>query len=771
MTLAVAIAAAAILLLLSISPAMAQEGTQQKEFKDLVWVALVGSIIALLFCVFLAINILRKDEGTEEMKSIAAAVREGANAYLKRQYTVVGIFFVVVFILLALLAWWGKYLKAPVPFAFLSGGFFSGLSGFIGMKIATQASARTTHAARTSLNGGLRVAFSSGAIMGFVVVGLGLLDLSIWYYILKYGLHYGTRDITAAMLTFGMGASSMALFARVGGGIYTKAADVGADLVGKVEAGIPEDDPRNPATIADNVGDNVGDVAGMGADLYESYVGSIVATMALGTAAFSTLGLSLQSLTVPMLMAAVGVVSSIIGTFFVRAGEKADQGTLLRALRTGIYLSAVLIAIISFFVVRLVLGPEHIGIWGSVMTGLIVGLIIGYATEVFTSAKYRPTRFIANQAETGPATVIIAGLSMGMMSTIIPVITICFGIFFSFYFANGFENAIMGLYGVGIAAVGMLSTLGITLATDAYGPVADNAGGNAEMAGLPPEVRERTDALDSLGNTTAATGKGFAIGSAALTALALVSAYKEEVLKFICNTSVFEEFLKTVNRLPEGFSQMTDVMKLDNVFARLPENLRAAFLQQHFNISLDNPKVLIGLFIGGLMPFIFGAFTMQAVGRAAGKIVVEVRRQFREIKGLMEGKSKPDYASCVRICTASAQKEMILPSLLALVVPIAVGLLMGVEAVVGVLTGGLVGGFIMAVMMANAGGAWDNAKKYIEGGAMGGKGSEAHKAAVVGDTVGDPFKDTSGPSLNILIKLMSMVSLVFAAFIVANTLF
>ena len=772
MTLVVAIITI-VILSLAVSTAMAQTEAAQAgadKPRDLVWVALVGSIIALIFCVFLAINILKKDEGTDEMKSIAAAVREGANAYLKRQYTVVGIFFAIVFGILWILVWKG-HLRGPVPFAFLSGGFFSGLSGFIGMKIATQASARTANASRKSLNSGLRVAFNSGAIMGFVVVGLGLLDLSIWYYVLRNLLHYGTRDITSAMLTFGMGASSMALFARVGGGIFTKAADVGADLVGKVEAGIPEDDPRNPATIADNVGDNVGDVAGMGADLYESYVGSIVATMALGTAAFGAVGKSVESLTVPLLMAAVGVIASIIGTFFVRAGEKAEQGVLLRALRIGIYLSAFLIAVVSFFVVRGVLGTEYTGIWGSVMTGLIVGLIIGYATEYFTSAKYRPTRFIAEQAKTGPATVIIAGLSIGMMSTIIPVITICLGIFFSFYFAGGFSDSIMGLYGVGIAAVGMLSTLGITLATDAYGPVADNAGGNAEMAGLPEEVRERTDALDALGNTTAATGKGFAIGSAALTALALISAYKEEVVKFICNTDVFEKFLKAREMIPAGFKDMSAVQKFDEVFAGLADNVQAAFLHEHFNITLDNPKVLIGLFIGGLMPFIFGAFTMQAVGRAAGKIVVEVRRQFKEIKGLMEGTAKPDYASCVKISTTSAQKEMIIPSLLALIIPILVGIVMGVEAVVGLLVGGLVCGFIMAVMMANAGGAWDNAKKYIEGGALGGKGSEAHKASVVGDTVGDPFKDTSGPSLNILIKLMSMVSLVFAAFIVANTIF
>lgn len=728
MALGVAIAAVAILLLI-VFPAMAQDTTGAGS-RDLVWVVLVCSILALLFCVYLVASILRKDEGTDKMKEIAAAVRVGANAYLKRQYIAVAVFFVAAFIILVLMAW-GKYLRWPVPFAFLRGGIFSGLCGYIGMMVATRASARTANAARKSLNGGLRVAFSSGAIMGLVVVGLALLDLSVWYYTLRYWLDYSVLETATVMVTFGMGASSMALFARVGGGIFTKAADVGADLVGKVEAGIPEDDPRNPAVIADNVGDNVGDVAGMGADLYESYVGSIVATMALGAAAFVSLGLDLASVTAPLLIAASGIIASIIGTFFVRAGEKADQGVLLRALRTGIYISAFLVAVASFFIVRYTLGMKYIGVWGSVVTGLVVGQIIGYATEYFTSARYRPTRFIADQAETGPATVIIAGLSVGMLSTLVPVVTICLGIFFSFYFAGGFSNALMGLYGVGIAAVGMLSTLGITLATDAYGPVADNAGGNAEMAGLPPEVREKTDALDSLGNTTAATGKGFAIGSAALTALALISAYKQEVL---------------------------------NVMQRMG---KAAT----FDISLDNPKVLIGLFLGGLMPFLFGALTMQAVGKTAGKIVMEVRRQFKEIKGLMEGTGTPDYAACVNISTSAAQKQMIVPSLLALVAPVVVGLVLGVEAVVGLLIGGLVCGFVLAVMMANAGGAWDNAKKYIETGAHGGKGSDPHKASVVGDTVGDPFKDTSGPSLNILIKLMSMVSLVFVAFVVKNALF
>ena len=562
--------------------------------------------------------------------------------------------------------------------------------------------------------------------MGFIVVGIALLFLSGWYYILKYAVGWDISTIASVMVTFGMGASFVALFARVGGGIYTKAADVGADLVGKVEAGIPEDDPRNPAVIADNVGDNVGDVAGMGADLYESYIGAIIAAMALGAGAFVGTGKVLQAVSIPMLIASVGVISSIIGTFFVRAGEKADQGTLLRALRTGIYLSAFLVAIGAFFVVRQMLGMEYIGIWVAIITGLIVGQVIGYATEYYTSAKYKPTRYIADQAETGPATVLIAGLSVGMISTLVPVVVTALGILLSYYFAGGSKNPTMGLYGIGVAAVGMLSTLGITLATDAYGPVADNAGGNAEMAGLPPEVREKTDALDSLGNTTAATGKGFAIGSAALTALALISAFKEEVLG-----------------------------KLD----------------YPIDISLENPKLIVGLFVGGLMPFLFGAFTMRAVGKAAGGIVVEVRRQFKEIKGIMEGTAKPDYASCVNISTASAQKQMIMPSLLALVVPVLVGVILGVEAVMGLLVGGLVTGFVLAVTMANAGGAWDNAKKYIEAGAHGGKGSPSHKAAVVGDTVGDPFKDTSGPSMNILIKLMSMVALVFGAFIAANTIF
>lgn len=695
---------------------------------NLLWLAPIGSCLALAFVAYLIFGVvLRKDPGTEKMQEIARFVSEGAFAYLKRQYSIVGIFFLVVFFILLWLSRQG-YLVIFVPFAFLSGGLFSGLSGFIGMTIATQASNRTTSAARTSLNSALRVAFSAGSVMGFTVVGLGLLDLSIWYYFLDW--YYSTHPIligtdklsaiTSTMLCFGMGASSQALFARVGGGIFTKAADVGADLVGKVEAGIPEDDPRNPAVIADNVGDNVGDVAGMGADLYESYVGSIVATSALGVAA----GLGIAGVTVPMVMAAVGVIASIIGTFFVQTKEQASQGALLAALRRGVFFSAVIIAIISFFLVKHTLGAHNLGIYWSVISGLLAGIIIGIATEYYTSSRYAPTRRISESALTGPATVIISGIAVGMFSTLIPVLVVGAAILSSFYLSGGAHNFNSGLYGIAISAVGMLSTLGITLATDAYGPIADNAGGNAQMSEQPPEVRERTDALDALGNTTAATGKGFAIGSAALTALALIAAYKEQVL----------------------------------------------VLGRDLKLDMMDPRILVGLFIGGMLPFLFCSLTMQAVGRAAGKIVVEVRRQFKEIKGLFEGTAKPDYTRCVKIATSAAQKEMIAPSLLAISAPIIVGMLIGVEAVVGLLTGATVSGFVLAVMMANSGGAWDNAKKYIEEGNFGGKGSPSHKAAVVGDTVGDPFKDTSGPSLNILIKLMSMVSIVFAGFIIRHTL-
>ena len=690
----------------------------------------IGSITALLFAAIVFMRIMKEPRGDKKIIEIQDAISEGAYAYIKRQYSVIAIFFAVVFAILFFLSQQG-YLPIFVPFAFLTGGFFSGLSGFIGLITATKANARTTNACKTSLNKGLKVAFASGTVMGLTVVGLGLLDLSIWYYVLDFyyshiniitDVGHKIQTITATMLTFEMGASSMALFARVGGGIYTKAADVGADLVGKVELGIPEDDPRNPAVIADNVGDNVGDVAGMGADLYESYVGSIVATMVLAVAG----GFGLNGVTVPLIMAAVGVVSSIIGTFFVSSGEKADQKELLGALRKGIFISAVLVAVISFFVIKFTLGLKYIGVYYAIITGLLVGVIIGLSTEFFTSERYKPAKEVAESSKTGAATVIISGLSVGMLSTAIPVLVVCIGIIASFYFASsavGFTfNA--GLYGVGIAAVGMLSTLGITLATDAYGPVADNAGGIAEMSKQAPIVRERTDALDTLGNTTAATGKGFAIGSAALTALALIAAYNDEIIR----------------------------------------------LGGKLNLTLLDPRLIVGLFIGGMLPYLFASFTMSAVGRAAQGIVEEVRRQFREIKGLLEGEAKADYARCVSLCTGSAQKEMVLPSILALLSPIVLGLVLGVEAVVGLLAGALASGFVMAVMMANSGGVWDNAKKYVERGALGGKGSNAHKALVIGDTVGDPFKDTAGPSLNILLKLMSMVSIVFASFILANTL-
>lgn len=699
---------------------------------DLLWLAPVGSIFALLFATYLIIRILKEPAGTPDMIRIQEAISEGAQAYIKRQYGVLVIFFTFMFILLMVLVRAG-YLPIFVPFAFLTGGFFSGLSGYIGMSVATKANARTTMAAKKSLNGGLRVAFSSGTVLGLCVVGLGLLDLSIWYYVLNlYYTHINVvvdqalkiQYITSTMLTFEMGASSMALFARVGGGIFTKAADVGADLVGKVESNIPEDDPRNPAVIADNVGDNVGDIAGMGADLYESYVGCIVATMVLAVAG----GFGLPGVTVPLIMAAVGVLSSVIGSLFVKSSEKAEQGELLSAIRKGVFISALLIAFFSFFIIRFTLGMSHIGVYWAIITGLSAGIIIGLSTEFFTSDRYGPTKTLASSSLTGPATVIIGGISLGMMSTAIPVITVGIAILASYFLASmGVPvhlrfNA--GLYGVGIAAVGMLSTLGITLASDAYGPVADNAGGIAEMSKQPPFVRERTDALDALGNTTAATGKGFAIGSAALTALALIAAFKHEI----------------------------------------------ELLGAHVSLSLLDPPVLVGVFIGGMLPFLFSSLTMRAVGRAAGAIVLEVRRQFREIKGLMSGEAKPDYAHCVSICTKAAQKEMILPAMLALISPIIIGLLFGVGAVVGLLAGALACGFVVAIMMANAGGAWDNAKKYVEKGAFEGKGSPQHKALVVGDTVGDPFKDTSGPSLNILIKLMSMVAVVFASFIVANSL-
>lgn len=694
---------------------------------SLTLLAPIGSALALVFALFLARRVLKTDEGTDLMKKISGAVRKGANAYLKRQYLGVLSFFAVVFVVLLILAFLG-HLTMFVPFAFLTGGFFSGLSGFIGMKIATAANGRTANASRTSLNSGLRVAFSAGAVMGFVVVGLGLLDISFWYYLLKFVFRELPADqqvqqITSAMLTFGMGASSMALFARVGGGIFTKAADVGADLVGKVEVGIPEDDPRNPAVIADNVGDNVGDVAGMGADLYESYVGSIISTGALAVAA----GLGFNGVTVPMVLAAIGILASIIGSFFVKTKEGASQKNLLTALRRGVWLSAGLIAVAAYPLIHFVLGQEYMGLYFAVLSGLVAGILIGVVTEYFTSDTYKPTKKLSDTSETGPATIIIGGLSLGMKSTVFPVLIVAVSVLVSYFVSGGGQAYDMGLYGIGLSAVGMLSTLGITLATDAYGPVADNAGGIAEMAHLGEDVRKRTDALDSLGNTTAATGKGFAIGSAALTALALIASYIAEI----------------------------KVIKPDF----------------DFNLNVTNPSVLIGLFIGGVLPFLFAALTMESVGKVAQSIVVEVRRQFREIKGLMTGKAEPDYAKCVDICTRSAQREMMLPAILAVIAPIVVGLVLGVNGVVGMLAGATVTGFILAVMMANSGGAWDNAKKYIESGAHGGKGSDAHKAAVVGDTVGDPFKDTSGPAINILIKLLSMVSIVFASVVVSYSIF
>lgn len=684
-----------------------------------------GALVALVFAVILVFSIFKTSEGNDRMKEIAEAVREGAAAYLKRQYMAVAVFFAVVFVILLVLASQG-YLGQFVPYAFLMGGFLSGLSGFFGMKIATNSSARTAQACQSSLNKGLRLAFSSGCVMGFTVVGLGLLSVFVWYFGLDayYSAnplpegHSKLTAITSTMLCLGMGASFMALFARVGGGIFTKAADVGADLVGKVEAGIPEDDPRNPATIADNVGDNVGDVAGMGADLFESYVGSIVATSVLGVAA----GLGVKGIILPMALAAVGIIASLVGTFFVKASEDATQKTLLGALRKGIFIASFLVVVASIILVVNILGSQYMGLAWSIITGLVAGVLIGLTTEYYTSAHYKPTQTLADTALTGPATIIIGGLSLGMVSTALPIVIVTGAILASFGFAGGFENINIGLYGIGIAAVGMLSTLGITLATDAYGPVADNAGGNAEMAGLDPEVRKRTDALDSLGNTTAATGKGFAIGSAALTALALIAAYKESI------------------------------------------NLAGGDLQ----LDLMNPVVLVGLFIGTMMPYLFSAMTMQAVGRSGSEVVVEVRRQFKEIAGIMEGTAKPDYARCVGIVTTAALKEMRMPSVLALVTPVLIGLVFGVNAVGGLLIGATASGFVLAVMMANSGGAWDNAKKYIEEGNLGGKGSNAHKASVVGDTVGDPFKDTSGPSINILIKLMSIVSIVFAGFMLAN---
>lgn len=724
------------------------------------WLIPIASVVALGMAWFFFRTMMKEDEGTDRMKEIAEHVRKGAMAYLKQQYKVVTAVFVVLAIVFAFMAYVLKVQNPWVPFAFLTGGLFSGLAGFFGMKTATYASARTAHGARTGLDKGLKIAFRSGAVMGLVVVGLGLLDIAIWFIVLNAvyeGEATALVTITTTMLTFGMGASTQALFARVGGGIYTKAADVGADLVGKVEANIPEDDPRNPATIADNVGDNVGDVAGMGADLYESYCGSILSTAALGATAFAMNGdMQLRAVIAPMVIAAIGIFLSLIGIFLVRTKEGASMKELLHSLGLGTNVSAALIAVATFAILYL-LGIENwLGLSFSVISGLVAGVIIGQATEYYTSQSYKPTQKIAEASQTGPATVIIKGIGTGMISTMIPVVTISVAIMLSYLCANGFDMSLSaksistGLYGIGIAAVGMLSTLGITLATDAYGPIADNAGGNAEMSGLGKEVRERTDALDALGNTTAATGKGFAIGSAALTALALLASYIEEIKIAMI-------------RAVENGKQYVDAA--GNVFD--PSNATTIDFINFFQVNLINPKVLVGAFLGAMAAFLFCGLTMGAVGRAAESMVQEVRRQFREIKGILEGKATPDYGRCVEISTRSAQCEMIIPSLLAIIIPIVVGLVLGVAGVLGLLTGGLAAGFTLAVFMSNSGGAWDNAKKMIEEGNFGGKGSENHKATIVGDTVGDPFKDTSGPSLNILIKLMSMVSIVMAGLTIA----
>ena len=728
------------------------------------WIIPVASILALVFAWFFFRQMMKESEGTELMAKIARHVRKGAMSYLKQQYKVVASVFLALVVLFSIMAYGFGVQNEWVPIAFLTGGFFSGLAGFLGMKTATYASARTANAARSSLNSGLQVAFRSGAVMGLVVVGLGLLDISFWYILLNICIPAETMDathkltiITTTMLTFGMGASTQALFARVGGGIYTKAADVGADLVGKVEAGIPEDDPRNPATIADNVGDNVGDVAGMGADLYESYCGSILATSALGAAAFMAGGdvdMQFKAVIAPMLIAAVGILLSILGIFSVRTKEDAGMKDLLNSLSVGTNLSSALIVVATFLILWALQIDNWLNISFAVVIGLLVGIVIGRSTEYYTSQSYRPTQLLAESGKTGPATVIISGIGLGMVSTTIPVIAVVIGIILSYWLASGFDfaNVSMGLYGIGIAAVGMLSTLGITLATDAYGPIADNAGGNAEMSGLGEAVRKRTDALDSLGNTTAATGKGFAIGSAALTGLALLASYIEEIRIGLTRLG------ETVLTMPNG-----DTLAIHD----------ASFtdFMTYYDVTLMNPKVLSGMFIGSMMAFLFCGLTMNAVGRAAAHMVEEVRRQFREIKGILSGEAEPDYARCVQISTKGAQREMVFPSLLAIVAPIATGLVFGVPGVIGLLVGGLSAGFVLAIFMANSGGAWDNAKKYIEEGNFGGKGGEVHRATVVGDTVGDPFKDTSGPSLNILIKLMSMVAIVMAGLTVSWSLF
>ena len=688
--------------------------------KYLLIASFVGALIALAFVIVTYRRVMTFSEGTPLMQKISGSIRDGANAYLKRQYKVVAIFFVCMIVIMCVMAFM-HMLTWFVPFAFVGGGVFSALSGYVGMKIATAANCRTANACCEGLNRGLRVAFSAGSVMGFTVVGLGLLHVTGWFLLLRYGFHLELNEITSVLLTSGMGASSMALFARVGGGVYTKAADVGADLVGKVEAGIPEDDPRNPAVIADNVGDNVGDVAGMGADLYESYIGSIISASALGVAAFSQ---GFEAAILPLVIAALGIICSMIGSFLVKTREDADQRALLGALSRGTNTAAILIAVLSLPLVYWLLGKENLGMYGAILAGLVGGVLIGKITEYYTSDTYKPTQNLAAESQTGAATIIIGGLGLGMMSTAIPIVIVAVCILAAYFLSGGNTSVSMGLYGIALAAVGLLSTLGITLATDAYGPVADNAGGIAEMAGLDPEIRQRTDALDSLGNTTAATGKGFAIGSAALTALALMASYIEKVKEMGASADLTE-------------------------------------------FSVMDPLVLVGLFIGACLPFVFAALTMNSVGRAAQSVVMEVRRQFKEIKGLMEGKAEADYARCVDLCTKASLHEMVLPTVIALVVPVVVGLILGYKGVVGMLAGATAAGFLLAIFMSNAGGAWDNSKKYIEAGHFGGKGSECHKAGVVGDTVGDPFKDTSGPAINILIKLLSMVSIVFAGLVVS----
>jgi len=753
---------AAVFVLLAAGAGLAGEVTEVEASGTLarlwlLWlITPIGAVIGLIAAFGFYKSIMKTSEGTELMQKIARAVRTGAMAYLKRQYVVVAIVFAALFVVFLVMAFALHVLPTLVPFAFLTGGFFSALAGYLGMRTATNAGARTANAARQSLNAGLVVAFRSGSVMGLVVVGFALINVCIWFVIL-YLTGAKLLDLATTLLASGIGASTQALFARAGGGIFTKAADVGADLVGKVEAGIPEDDPRNPATIADNVGDNVGDVAGMGADLFESYANSILASFPLGIAAVTALFhrnqtvpeavahlTQLRFIFLPMIIAGLGVILSVVGVFAVKTQENASQKQLLKALARGVNLSAILLAVLSWVPCYLLLGRleapgfSYWGVWAAIITGLAAGWVIGKSTEYYTSADFNPTRGVADQSLTGPGTVIIYGLSVGMISTWIPVLTVVVGILLSYGFAGGFVEPSAGLYGIAIAAVGMLSTLGIVLSTDAYGPIADNAGGNAEMSGLGHEIRQRTDALDSLGNTTAATGKGFAIGSAALTALALIASFMEQVR-----------------------ASVTDTISVEGVPVAA-KDVGLSDVARHFNVTLMNPKLLAGMLLGSMLVFVFCALTMRAVGRAAGKMVDEVRRQFREIKGLLEGKAEPDYAACVDISTRAAQHEMIVPALLAIIVPVLTGLIFGVAGVAGLLGSGLATGFAVAVMMANAGGSWDNAKKYIEGGQHGGKGSPAHKAAVVGDTVGDPFKDTSGPSLNILIKLMSMVAVVFA---------